>query len=651
MKRILFTFLAIAGSAAGFSQVNKVPLIEHFTQASCGPCASQNPTLKANLDAFGTANYVRVSHQVSWPGVDPMNAAFPAGPEDRRSYYGITGVPNTSLNGGAPGSSTTVVTASTLASAAAQMTDYSISATQSWANANEVTVDIDVTNETGSPISAADKIYVVMMEEVVTYSSAPGSNGETEFEYVMREMYNASTGAGGATTGAALGTIAGNATTNFNFTLTSLPNYIADKNEILFAVYIQNNGTKEIEQAGKTAHVAIPGIISVSAGANSTAASSICDYDFTPQIDFTNNDASTNVTQVVAEYSIDAGTPVQQTFNGNLTNGQMTSITFPATTLNPGTSVVSYEIISVNGGQDWSSPLAVSMDDESYSKASASGVAAPVFEGFETATLESGTGYSRDISTGFFEDGGVASNSFGVVDGPAYSYGSHGGFGNSDRLVRARLFSIGAGTVMRLTMDKVNLGTDSELTFNHAYRQYAAENDRLEVHVSDDCGATWTSVFNEAGSSLATLSASTDAYNSPGAGDWEANTVDLSAFDGTDDVLVRFTITSAFGNNMFIDDINIGDAGSQPGASIVEDEKVSFKVFPNPANEQFVVSLGQDIDSEIQILDLQGKIVSTQVVSAGNTNVTINSSNLEAGVYTVLVKTENGVTAKKVTIQ
>ena len=651
MKRILFTVIAIAGSAAAFSQVPKIPLIEHFTQASCGPCASQNPTLKSNLDAFGTANYVRISHQVSWPGVDPMNAAFPAGPDVRRNYYGITGVPNTSLNGGTPGSSVSVVTSSTLATAGALTTPYDITVTQSWPDANSVTVDIDIDNVTGSAISDADKVYITMLEKQVVYSSPPGSNGETSFEYVMRQIYT-TTGTANATAGSALGTIAGGGTQNYNFTISSLPNYLADKNEVIFAVYIQKNSSKVIYQAGKSSYVVIPGIVSVEAQSNSVANSGLCDYAFTPVIDFTNNDASTNVTQVVAEYSIDAGTPVQQTFNGNLTNGQSTSITFPATTLNPGSTIVSYEIISVNGGQAWSSPMAVSMEDETFVKVSASGVAAPIFEGFESSVLESGTGYSREITTGFFEVGAeVAINNFGVVDGPAYSYGAHGGFGNSDRLIRSRLFSIAPGTVMSLTMDKINLGTGSELTFNHAYRQYSNENDQLEVLVSDDCGASWTSVFDEAGSTLATLAADQNSYNTPGSGDWRANTVDLSAFDGTNDVIVKFEITSAYGNNMFIDDINIGESGTSPGASIEEDDKVSFSVFPNPATDEFVVSLGQDIDSEIQILDIQGKVVSAQVVSAGQSNITINSANLDAGVYTVLVKTENGVTAQKVMIK
>ena len=54
-----------------------------------------------------------------------------------------------------------------------------------------------------------------MIEKHVDYGTAPGSNGEVEFECVMRQMYDATNGSPDATTGAALGTIAAGATQSF----------------------------------------------------------------------------------------------------------------------------------------------------------------------------------------------------------------------------------------------------------------------------------------------------------------------------------------------------------------------------------------------------------------------------------------------------
>lgn len=646
MKNLLLCGgLLVFGSGSLFAQVNKVPMIEHFTQASCGPCASQNPTMQATLNGY-SGEYVKVSHQVSWPGTDPMYNDFQAGPDARVTYYGVQGVPNTSLNGGATGAPNTIVTAATLASAAAVTTPYQITATQSWADPNTVTVNIDVENVTGSAVSSADKIYVTMVENQVNYNTAPGSNGETEFYSVMRQMYNASTGAADATTGAALGSIAANSTENFNFTITSLPNYIADKGQVTFAIYIQNDASKEILQAGKTAVVSIPGLINVEANTASVAAAGYCDYSYTPGVEFVNNDASTTVTEVVAEYSINGGTSVQETFTGSLTQGQSTTITFPATTLAGGTSVISYQIVSVNGAQNWQSPAAVSVPNEVYSKLNQTGVAAPVIEGMETATLNGG--YSRDLSTAIFDaDAAIGEALFGILDGPTFNYGAIGGFANSDRSIRFRFYNIQSGE-MNLVMQKVNLGTNSALTFSHAYRQYQAENDKLEVFVSTDCGATWTSVFSEQGTGLATLSPSQTSFVPSAAADWASNTVDLSAYDNTQDVVIKFTATSAYGNNLFIDDINIGEP-----SNVEELTAATFDVYPNPATDKVVVEVSETSseDANITVFDVNGQIVSSTVLNAGKSSVEVNTSALASGVYTVRVNSQAGIATERLVIK
>lgn len=646
MKKHLLSFIIIASSALAFSQVPQRPLVEHFTQASCGPCASQNPVLKQTLDAFGDANYVRVSHQVSWPGTDPMNAAFPGGPEDRRNYYGVTGVPNACLNGGAAGAPNTVVTANTLGAAAANTTPYDITVTQTWADANTVTVNIDVTNTTNSDVSDANRIFVSMIEKHVDYGTAPGSNGEVEFECVMRQMYDATNGSPDATTGAALGTIAAGATQSYSFTITSLPSYLFDKAQVIFAVYLQNQASKVVYQSAKSEITAIPGIVLVSAQSASQAGTGLCDYSYTPGLIFTNNDPLTDIYEVVAEYSIDGGAAVQQTFTGNLTQGQSATITFPATTLNPGTSVVSYNIVSANGGQPWSSPQAVSIPDEVFNKLNATATNSPLEEGMENATLEPTTGYSRDLTTGIFDASNVVLSRFCILDGPTYNYGAIGGYGNSNRSIRARFYSISAGETMNLIMQKVNLDANPYVSFDIAYKQYSTENDKLSVYISTDCGATWAQVFTGQGSGIATLPASTTQYSAPSAGDWDTKIVDLANYANVNDAVIRFEFTSDYGNNMFVDNININNAV----ASVVEEDNVTFSIFPNPTSDKLTVQFNQTTDASIRLVDVNGKVVNSQNYTAQKT-VNINTSRLEAGVYSLLVTTVDGVKVKKVIVE
>jgi hypothetical protein len=70
-----FTLLSmmLAGSLA-FAQSQRLVLVEGFSQASCGPCAAQNPALNAALTAATHDTVVSIKYQTSWPGIDPMNA-------------------------------------------------------------------------------------------------------------------------------------------------------------------------------------------------------------------------------------------------------------------------------------------------------------------------------------------------------------------------------------------------------------------------------------------------------------------------------------------------------------------------------------------------------------------------------------------------
>ncbi len=624
MRKTLLLFGACILGGALFAQVAKTPLIEHFTQASCGPCATFNPSLKNTLDNFGTANYVKVTHQTSWPGFDPMNEAFPDGPDVRRTYYGVSGVPNVSLNGGAVGAPNTVVTNSTLQNAASQTTPYRITATQNWVNPGQVDLSIVVENTTNNPVSTANRLYVALLEENIIYPTAPGSNGETEFYYVMRQMYNASTGAPDATSGTPLATIAANSSLTFNLSITNIPTYLRDKRELSFAVYAQNLATREILQAAKsTASQTIPGAFEVQVQSTTTSGSGICDYSFSPEIQITNTDPNNVITSATVEYDINGGTPVQQNYSGSLNSGQTANIVFPQGTLSAGTSSVNYRVVSINGGQNWLAPADVDIASDNFSRLNAT-----AFNGSVTEDLESvpnNVGYSRDINNAVFEASYPASMSdFGVINGPFFN-GSPmlGGFGNSGKSVIFRFYDITSGT-LNLIFQKVNLGSNSSLTFSHANAQYQTSNDRLEIEASTDCGSSWTPLLNLAGPALST-SPATNSFFVPSPSDWVTTTLNLDTLDNTDDVIIRFKGTSNYGNNLFIDDIAITSTLSSEDIAQIN----GIRLYPNPVTASLFLD-GVNQDTGYQIFNLQG----AQVMK-GNLNATstINVSELKSGAY------------------
>lgn len=93
-----------------------------------------------------------------------------------------------------------------------------------------------------------------------------------------------------------------------------------------------------------------------------------------------------------------------------------------------------------------------------------------------------------------------------------------------------------------------------EISFDVAHRNYPGALDRLEVQVSTNCGSTFTTVYNKSGATLATGSATEDAYLTPLASEWRKERV-VANVTGT--VLVRFRNVSDWGNNIFLDNINI----------------------------------------------------------------------------------------------
>lgn len=631
MKKIYTILFGVFAVSTTMAQVNKLPLIEHFTQASSGPCATLNPELKSTLDAYGEDNYVRISHQVFWPGYDPMNEQFPAGPKARVNYYGISGITETTLNGGASGSPNNVVTSSTLAAEAAKMTPYAITANQAW-NGGDIDLTISIENTTSTEVSSADILYVTLLEDHISYVSAPGSNGETDFLFVMREMYNASTGAAGATNGAALAPIVGEGSVTYNITITP-PNYVRNLNELSFAVYVQNNSSKEIMQAAKSTPVENPNLLNASSANTTTAGDGYCNYACTPSFTVTNNGSST-FTSINASYSIDGGAAVSKTFSANIAPGASESFSFDATTLTPGTSTVTTNVISINDTTWFVSPSAMAGAPITFSKLKDESVSGDVDESFESVPLIDGTGYSRTVETGIFAGSPVVESSFSIIDGPTFGYGAIGGFANSNRSIRFRYFSLSNNESLEFVLEKINLANNPQLSFSHAYRQYENENDRLEIFVSTDCGDTWTSVFNKAGTSLTNMVASTTQYIPTSAADWNANTVDLAAYANTNDVVIKFVGTSAYGNNLYVDDIEVT---STVGINEIINPLTNVRLYPNPSVGETYLHVGEAaIETlNIRVYNAVGALVLNETIANAQGNIALNTVNLPVGVYAV----------------
>ncbi|NOQ27543.1 MAG: T9SS type A sorting domain-containing protein [Bacteroidales bacterium] len=169
----------------------RLVLIEHFTNASCGPCVSQNPILDALINEPG--NLEKVSHlayHTSWPGIDPMYTFnLDKGQGNARvSYYSVSGVPNALVGGNKFQGSPVNVTTEMIVAEYERPGLFDINIEPAFVSDSKIKVELDITSLAEFKEGTL-KAHVVLVQDM-EYESTPGTlvNGEKSFPDVMRYM-------------------------------------------------------------------------------------------------------------------------------------------------------------------------------------------------------------------------------------------------------------------------------------------------------------------------------------------------------------------------------------------------------------------------------------------------------------------------------
>ena len=181
-------------------------------------------------------------------------------------------------------------------------------------------------------------------------------------------------------------------------------------------------------------------------------------------------------------------------------------------------------------------------------------------------------------------------------------------------------------------------GTSPTLTFKVANAQKTSTTqDKLQVYVSTNCAQTWQLRKVITGVSLSTGGVVAGSFV-PTPSQWALQSVNLSGYSTATSLFVMFRFTSNAGNNIYIDDINIG------GSLGIQDEianDLNFKVYPNPAEDNTIVTFTTTANqqSDVAICDVVGRTVATLYsgeLAAGEHQYTIaDKAKLAAGVYFV----------------
>jgi Secretion system C-terminal sorting domain len=649
MKKIILSLLSLV-SLSGFAQTQRRVLMEELTNASCGPCASQNPNFNALL-ADNMAKVVQIKYQTVWPGTDPMNAQNQSDVAARVTKYAVSGVPFGVMDGdtnklvgasyaGAPANATQAL----INTEYAIPSPFSMNMTYNYnAVTDSITSVVTITNATPNAItpSAAGmlKLEFALVEMNIKYATAPGSNGETEFYYVMRKMYPDANGT------TLPNSIAAGQTLTYTFK-EKAPSYIYKKEQMCVVGFIQDFGNNVVHQA---AYGRAPNVLDIKCENTSTIASTdYCGATITPTVKITNK-TNTTITSGTVSYTVNGTAGGSQPWTGSIANGASATVTMPAITAPIGSNIYRFTFDPINGG-------AVDiMESDNVMNGIATSVVG-TNPALLNETFEANSQFDRYTAISLNNQIGLPS--FVVTQAISTNATAKlGAYALSDKSFRYNFYNVGAGNRMGLIFYKNNMNAKGkkaiqfDMAYNHYIESGTAYYDTLSVKASIDCGKTWTEIWNRTGEDLRTsLTTPTTAAFYPKATEWRTEGATLgSVFENATELLIMFEGQSSYGNNLYIDNINFKSVTGVE--DVVNNSNVS--VYPNPSNN--VVNVAFDFanatNAVVTLTDLTGKVIYTTSLNNITNNVhTIATSAISNGLYNLAILANGKTVNQKVTI-
>lgn len=277
------------------------------------------------------------------------------------------------------------------------------------------------------------------------------------------------------------------------------------------------------------------------------AGTSLCAIDFT-----------------ATQTSMCTGTTV--TYSANVSSGiSAYSWSFPGGT--PSTSTLASPTVTYSTAGTYNASLTVtsSSNGNTYPKSktnyitaiSGTSVSLPISEGFASTTFPP-TGWTLINPAG-----GTWSRSASV--GVTPTAGSSALFDNYNITV------VNADNdELRLPKLDITAYSSAQLTFDVAYAldgSNATAADGLEVLVSTNCGGTFTSVYSKSGATLATATGVSGSFTPTGT-QWRNETINLTPFVGNGSVWIAFRNHAAYGNRLFVDNVNVTGVSGTPPAPV-----------------------------------------------------------------------------------
>lgn len=627
MKKTL-TLMAAGAFLAGAANAQRFSVYEEFSGENCPPCALYNPGLWTLMQA-NTSKVMLLKYQVPIPSAGPIYNANMTDANARDAYYAISSAPSGTMNGGATANIANLTQAQ-IDAAYNVAPAFSMSVTHSYSSDYDsvfATINITaLTAFTGTTMKLRTG-YVATME----YPTAPGTNGEKEFHNVVQKMYPSAAGTTIPNTWTAGQTQ--------SYTVSGpIQSFVDRSNHTFVAAWIQDDATKAVALGAKSAFVPMNLDASITAVTSpSLTCATGTSANLATSLTLVNN-GTTPLTTAKIYYRSGTGSYSTHTWNGTLAPNASTTVTLPASSVPAGSALLVDSVAMPNNVSDlnpannrWTGRAAV------YNNTVNS---LPISTGFESAGATP-TGW-------LMYDGNGNSNNWVVTR----VNNANSGHNNSTYFMYHDNFTYAAGETNYAIAPTPNVSASNDsIEFWVAYAQYQAEQDRLDVVYSTNCGQTWTSFWNKAGSALATAPATQNGFIPAGAADWRKEVVALNTVPAG--AMIAFKATSDYGNRVFVDDITLRVGAATSVAEVVAGAAVQLS--PNPARESATLefTLGVSNNVRVDVVDMAGRMVQAGAdmkLAAGAQKVTINTATLPAGLYMVRLQTEQGAINERLTV-
>lgn len=285
---------------------------------------------------------------------------------------------------------------------------------------------------------------------------------------------------------------------------------------------------------------------SVSAILSPVNGSSTCINSITPVVTLMNV-GNITLTSCQIQYNMDGAANQTYTWTGSLTSGSTVNVTLPAYT---GLSSASHTFTAKTNLPNGSTDQATSNDQKTstFTVTSApSGSALPFTQDYQGTTF---------VPTGWSYTPPNTANQWSRVT-------TAGGFGTSTASAKMDNYSGNTDITGQLdamispAVSLANANSTLKLKFDYAYARYNNSSaDSLLIYISTDCKATWTKLWAKGGSGMATAANTTTAFT-PTATQWKKDSVSLSSYSGISAVYFKFESKSGWGNNLYLDNINV----------------------------------------------------------------------------------------------